>query len=74
MYYDLLVAPSKCSLRGYFNWEGGDLNGAISKMSRVGGYLVWVAKTLTVRQPAGHAGVGGGALVNIAFVWLLLVK
>ena len=28
---------------------------------------------LTVRQPAGHAGVGG-VLVNIAFVWLLLVK
>jgi hypothetical protein len=28
---------------------------------------------LTVQQPAGHAGVAGH-LVNIAFVWLLLVK
>jgi hypothetical protein len=49
----LLVAPSKCSLQGYFNWEGGDLNGAISKMSRVAvsfGWLERYAKYILNRQ------------------------
>ena len=34
---------------------------------------MYVHLRLTMRQSAGHAG-GGGVLVNIAFVWLLLVK